>query len=256
MNPFRLIGDGLHVLAILILLHRFYKLRNAIGISGKTQILLFATYVARYTDLTTNFVSVYNTSLKVFYLLVSYLIVHLVHYKFKTTKEGSETDCFNLWVLVVPVTALSALVVHEWTAMEILWTWSIYMESVALIPQLYLIWKTKKSDHFILLYLLCMALYRGFYIFNWIYRYMDESYYDLIAIVAGVIETGVGLFGLNCVLPLLAETDKKRNFTYIPPVIVNPFPQGKGSEKCEYQPVPLSPSPPQQKGTTAPIVNV
>jgi len=242
MNLFRLIGDGLHVLAILILLQRFYKFRNATGISGKTQFLLFVTYVARYTDLTTNFVSVYNTTLKVFYIVVSYLMVHLVHYTFKDTKEGPETDSFNMWILVVPVTTLATLVCHELSVMEVLWTWSIYMESVALVPQLYLIWKTKKSDHFILLYLLCMAFYRGFYIFNWIYRYMDESYYDLIAIVAGVIETGVGLFGLNCVLPVLAETDKKRNFTYIPPVIVNPFPQGKDGEKGQYQPLPMSPN--------------
>jgi len=259
MNFFRLIGDGLHVLAILILLFRFYKLRNATGISGKTQFLLLVTYAARYTDLATNFISVYNTTMKLFYILASYMIVHLVHYTFKSTKEGSQTDCFHMWVLVVPVTALSTLVVHEWTIMEILWTWSIYMESVALIPQLYLIWKTKKSDHYILLYLLCMAFYRGFYIFNWIYRYMDESYYDLIVIVAGVVETGVGLFGLNCVLSVLTltETEKKKNFTYIPSVIVNPFPQGKDSEKCQYQPVPLSStSTPQQKPTTVPILHV
>jgi len=29
----------------------------------------------------------------------------------------------------------------------------------------------------------------GLYIINWIYRYMMENYYDLIAIAAGVVQT-------------------------------------------------------------------
>lgn len=32
-------------------------------------------------------------------------------------------------------------------------------------------------------------MYLGLYILNWIYRYIDESYYDLIAIFAGIVQT-------------------------------------------------------------------
>lgn len=38
-------------------------------------------------------------------------------------------------------------------------------------------------------YLLVLGSYRAFYVLNWIYRYVMENHYDLIAIVAGVIQT-------------------------------------------------------------------
>ena len=38
-------------------------------------------------------------------------------------------------------------------------------------------------------YLLSLFAYRALYIFNWIYRYYTESYYDQIAIFAGILQT-------------------------------------------------------------------
>lgn len=44
---------------------------------------------------------------------------------------------------------------------QVAWTWSIYMEAVALIPQFYMTWTTKKVDGYLALYVLGMACYRG-----------------------------------------------------------------------------------------------
>jgi len=73
--------------------------------------------------------------------------------------------------------------------MEILWTWSIYLESVAILPQLFMVSKTGEAETITSHYLFALGAYRGLYILNWIYRYVDESYYDLIAIFAGVVQT-------------------------------------------------------------------
>ena len=35
----------------------------------------------------------------------------------------------------------------------------------------------------------CLGLYRGLYILNWIYRYYDEEYVDVIAVFSGIIQT-------------------------------------------------------------------
>lgn len=38
-------------------------------------------------------------------------------------------------------------------------------------------------------YLLVLGSYRALYVLNWIYRYVMENHYELIAIVGGVIQT-------------------------------------------------------------------
>ena len=73
--------------------------------------------------------------------------------------------------------------------MEILWTFSIYLESVALIPQLVMVIKSGETEAYIVHYTLAMALYRGLYILNWIYRYNYEGFYYIIEINAGCIQT-------------------------------------------------------------------
>ena len=34
-----------------------------------------------------------------------------------------------------------------------------------------------------------LGMYRGLYILNWVYRYHSESFFDPIAVVAGVVQT-------------------------------------------------------------------
>ena len=73
--------------------------------------------------------------------------------------------------------------------MEVLWTFSIYLESVVLVPQLVFIFRAGKSEAIISLYLFVLGFYRGFYILNWVYRYNYEAFYDIIAIIAGCLQT-------------------------------------------------------------------
>jgi ER lumen protein retaining receptor len=60
--------------------------------------------------------------------------------------------------------------------------------------------KTGKADRIMLYYLFALGLYRALYLLNWIYRYYFENHYDLIAIVAGVVQTVLycGFFCLYC----------------------------------------------------------
>jgi len=188
MNIFRLAGDLSHLLAIIVLLLKIWKTRSCSGISGKSQVLFALTYTARYLDLVTNFVSMYNTTMKVFFILTSYATLYLIYVKFKATYDSNH-DSFRIEFLLLPVTLLALIVNHEYSVMEILWTWSIYLESVAILPQLFMVSKTGEAETITSHYLFALGAYRGLYILNWIYRYVDESYYDLIAIFAGVVQT-------------------------------------------------------------------
>lgn len=72
---------------------------------------------------------------------------------------------------------------------QILWTFSIYLESVAILPQLFLVSKTGEAESITSHYLFALGSYRALYLLNWVYRYLVEEHYDLIAIVAGAVQT-------------------------------------------------------------------
>ncbi|XP_046660157.1 ER lumen protein-retaining receptor [Homalodisca vitripennis] len=188
MNIFRLLGDLSHLLAIIILLQKIWKSRSCAGISGKSQVLFAIVYTARYLDLVTTYISAYNTTMKVFFLAASYGTIYLMYIKFKATYDHNH-DTFRIEFLVIPAAGLALLINHAFDVLEILWTFSIYLESVAILPQLFLVSKTGEAESITSHYLFALGSYRALYLLNWIYRYYAEDHYDLIAIVAGIVQT-------------------------------------------------------------------
>lgn len=188
MNIFRLIGDLSHLAAILVLLAKIWKTRSCSGISGKSQLLFALVFMTRYLDLFTHFVSLYNSTMKIFYLISSIGTCYLIFKKFKATYDRTH-DTFRIEFLLIPAAILSLVLNHEFEVLEILWTFSIYLESVAILPQLFMVSKTGEAESITSHYLFALGAYRGLYILNWFYRYYTEGFYDIIAIIAGVIQT-------------------------------------------------------------------
>jgi ER lumen protein retaining receptor len=192
MNPFRFIGDMLHLAAIIILLGKMLRHRTAAGISLKTQFLYALVFSTRYIDLLTSYVSLYNTVMKIFFLATSWHICYLMRSKspWKATYDR-ENDSFRIRYLIIPCAVL-ALVFHRQTmheVMEILWTFSEYLEAVAILPQIFLLEYTERYDALTSHYLFALGAYRLFYVFNWIYRYVVEGRVLWVSVVAGVLQT-------------------------------------------------------------------
>ncbi|XP_069509075.1 ER lumen protein-retaining receptor 3 [Ambystoma mexicanum] len=188
MNVFRIAGDLCHLLAIIILLAKMWKSKTCAGISGKSQLLFALVFTTRYLDLFSTFISIYNTTMKVVFLLCSYITIYMIYRKLRKTYD-SENDTFRMEFLLVPVIGLSFLENYEFAPLEILWTFSIYLESVAILPQLFMISKTGEAETITTHYLFFLGLYRALYLANWIWRYHTEGFYDQIAVVSGVVQT-------------------------------------------------------------------
>lgn len=188
MNIFRLLGDLSHLLAIIVLLLKIWKTRSCAGLSGKSQIMFAIVYTTRYLDLFFTFVSLYNTCMKIIFIASSYATIYLLYVKFKATYDSNH-DTFRIEFLLVPVAGLSFLVNHDFAPLEILWTFSIYLEAVAILPQLFMISKTGEAETITSHYLFALGSYRALYILNWIYRYYFEGFFDFIAVVAGCVQT-------------------------------------------------------------------
>jgi len=188
MNIFRLIADLMHLASIIILLVKIYKTKSAAGISFKTQVLYVVVFCTRYLDIFTNFVSLYNTIMKIFFISSAIYIVYLMKVKYQATWQPS-LDTFKVEYLVIPSAVLALIINHKFTIMEVLWAFSIYLESVAILPQLFQLQRTGEAESITSHYLFALGGYRALYIFNWIYRYFAEGFYDWIAIIAGIVQT-------------------------------------------------------------------
>ena len=62
--------------------------------SGRSQILFGVVFATRYLDLFTNFISLYNTVMKIFFLGSSFGTVYLMYLKFKATYDSNH-DTFR-----------------------------------------------------------------------------------------------------------------------------------------------------------------
>ena len=73
---------------------------------------------------------------------------------------------------------------------ELLWTFSIILESVCVIPQLLLLRQTTVPTVIDSFYLLTLGSYRAFYILNWIVRLTSsEHHFEWRAVLFGIVQT-------------------------------------------------------------------
>eukprot|EP00897_Mesotaenium_endlicherianum_P002313 jgi/Mesen1/2109/ME000151S01372 len=193
MNIFRFAGDMTHLMSILLILLKIITIKSCAGISLKTQELYVLVFTTRYLDLFFSYISLYNTLMKLIFLASSYAIVWYMRYdKVVRQKYDKEQDTFRHIFLIIPCAVLALLINHQYRITEILWTFSIYLEAVAILPQLVLLQRTKNVDNLTGNYVFFLGAYRGFYLLNWIYRYATEKHYrQWIVWISGIVQTAL-----------------------------------------------------------------
>ncbi|PKS06897.1 hypothetical protein jhhlp_005492 [Lomentospora prolificans] len=189
LNIFRVLGDFSHLLSILILLHKMTQTKSCSGISFKSQGLYLLVYVTRYLDLFWT-KSVYNLIFKILFISSQGYIIYLMTTTYKPTQDPN-TDTFRVQYLLAGAAVLGIVFPYSYTILEILWAFSIWLESVAILPQLFMLQRTGEAETITTHYLFALGLYRALYIPNWIYRVVAEPDRDIdwIAVVAGIIQT-------------------------------------------------------------------
>lgn len=189
LNLFRVLGDFSHLASILILLHKMTQLNSCSGISFKSQSLYLIVYVSRYLDL---FItkSIYNVIFKILFISAQGYIIYLMTNAYKPTNDPN-VDTFRVRYLLGGAAVMAIVFPYYWTIREMLWAFSIWLESVAILPQLFMLQRTGEAETITTHYLFALGAYRALYIPNWIWRYFTEPEHsvDYIAIIAGIIQT-------------------------------------------------------------------
>jgi len=195
MNIFRLAADMTHLMSIVVLLLKIHTIKSCAGISLKTQELYALVFATRYLDLFTVFLSLYNTVMKLIFLSSSFSIVwYMRNHKVVRQTYDKDHDTFRHYFLVIPCFFLALLVNYKLTVREVLWAFSVYLEAVAILPQLVLLQRTRNVDNLTGNYVFLLGAYRGLYLVNWVYRYlMEEHYLRWISWIAGIVQTALYL---------------------------------------------------------------
>lgn len=187
-----------HVFSIIVLLLRLRVARNAQGISVRTHELFLLVFVTRYLDLFTTFYSLYNSCMKVLYIVTSAAIIYMIRFSepICSTYDKAQ-DTFLHWKFAVAPCAIVAILTHIFQngfvvdILELLWTFSIYLESVAILPQLIVLQRYREVENLTGNYIFFMGAYRALYIVNWVYRAFNEPFYQhhFVVYFCGVLQT-------------------------------------------------------------------
>lgn len=185
----------LHLGAIIILLFKMLKTRSVSGVSLKSMLLFALVFTTRYVDILFYYIDAYNYIMKVLYLTSSYYTCFLIRYKapWKHTYDR-DGDGFRIQFLIIPCTIGSLFIsflLGDYYWMKVLWTFSQLLEAVAILPQIILLENTERYDVLTTHYLLCLGLYRFFYILHWIVRWTMHSRVNVISVLCGVVQTAL-----------------------------------------------------------------
>lgn len=83
MDVFQLIGDFLHLIAILMLLLKILANKNVIGISYKTQEMYLVVFITRYSDmlLEHHWGSLYFNSMRFIFIGITAYTIYVMRFK-------------------------------------------------------------------------------------------------------------------------------------------------------------------------------
>lgn len=79
-------------------------------------------------------------------------------------------DTIRLEYLMGPSFLLALIFNYGFNLLEISWAFSIYLEAVAILPQLFMLQRTGEAETITTHYLFALGAYRALYIPNWIFR--------------------------------------------------------------------------------------
>lgn len=195
MNPFRILADLSHLASILILIHTIKTTHSIDGISFKTQVLYVLVFVSRYLDLAFRWISLYNTLMKLFFIGSSIYIIVLLQSAKRSDpvayKDMILKDTFKIRYILAASAVLALVFNERFSFIDVIWSFSLWLESIAILPQLFMLSKTRKAPSLTIHYIFALGLYRALYIPNWFWRWLaeDSKGFQKLPFVAGFVQT-------------------------------------------------------------------
>ncbi|KAI9847727.1 MAG: hypothetical protein M1837_001975 [Sclerophora amabilis] len=195
LNAFRILADSTHVASKFILIWAIHSNKSAEGVSLITQGLYAIVFISRYLDLFWRppWDDWYLFIFKIFYIVSSLYVILLMVRVFPRSRERERAWKAGSYLLggslvLAPIVTPIFNKKQIFTPSAILWNFSEVLESVCVLPQLFLLRQTDVPTVIDSYYLLALGSYRAFYILNWIYRHFTHVFVPRVSVFFGIIQ--------------------------------------------------------------------
>ena len=187
----RTFADCMHLASFILIIYKLWKTKNCKGVSLKTQEVYLCVFLSRYIDLFFSFYSFYNTIMKIIFISFTLLIIYLMRQKQPICSTYNPDDDNLPHKYIYLFSFIMAIFIHRGSLFdffEFLWSFSQWLESMAIIPQINVLQTNKSADSFTFHYIATLGSYRFIYILWWIYKYSVDGSYCFTTIIAGVVQ--------------------------------------------------------------------
>jgi len=168
-NIFRYIADFSHLISSLLLLYKMFSSHSCSGISFQTHLLYLVVFVTRYLNSDLLNPPLYNILFKFFYLISTLVVLVSMRTVFRKTYKKKHDNFRIIFVILICGVATGATT-KSYSMEEVLWTFSLWAEAFAILPQLFLLQRTQRIDVMTHEYIFFLGVYRLFYVINWVYK--------------------------------------------------------------------------------------
>ncbi|CAL5195473.1 unnamed protein product [Lathyrus oleraceus] len=167
-------SETIHIVGLIVLIYKLFAHKTCSGLSLKSQELT-ALFLTTRLGCSIYMESNIHTVLDLIFLLSTLLVIWLIRFKLKSSYI-KEFDNMRLSFLAVPSTILAILIhpytKHIWIA-RVLWAFSVYLETISILPQLRHMQKAKIVETFTGYYVFALGVSRFFALAYWIIHTYD-----------------------------------------------------------------------------------
>ena len=202
-EPFRYLADTLHLSAVILLALRIWSYKSCRGVSYRTQEIYLVVFLSRYMFSLLKKVSLqnpYTFLMKLTFIGMTLVTIYLIRVKKPQALTYEKThDKLPHYYTIYPLAALLTVLFHVSISENIFkvyfWSFSIILESFAILPQLYMLRQVNDLEVFTSRYVICLGLYRLLYILTWIQRGLFEyewnRNYMYFEMIFGILQTAL-----------------------------------------------------------------
>ena len=188
-NIFRYLADFSHLISVCLLLHKMLTKKSCTGVSLKTQILYLIVFCCRYLTAGLFSPPLYNIIFKLFYIGSAAAIVALMLGKLRASYEHRH-DTFRIEAILIVCLPLAYFSRPLPGFAYFMFSYSLWVECFAIVPQLILLGRSKKLDVLNREYIFFLSIYRLFYLLNWIYKLAtDTGKTPHVVWITGILQT-------------------------------------------------------------------
>lgn len=195
---FRFLGDILCISSKIALIRKIKNTNSISGISLKTQILYLLVYIFRYTNSPligkSTPLSIYNLIMKIVYISFQVYLISLFYGKHKSS-YSKKYDTFNIPIFLVVSIPISLFFKEQTEGVvqfgrEFLFTCSLILESLAVLPQLALVQDSGECEKLTAISITLLGLYRlSYFIYFILKRIITQRPIDNLMVVTSLIQS-------------------------------------------------------------------